>query len=115
MAIKVFIAGDVVPWNRTVAMFKEKQTEVLFDRLLPIINEADIKVVNLEAPIKNGEFTPIKKSGPILHTTKETVEVLKEAGINVVTLANNHFRDQGDQGVEDTIDALDSTGIHHVG
>lgn len=115
MAIKVFIAGDVVPRDRTVAMFKEKRTEALFDRLLPIINEADIRVANLEAPVKNGELTPIKKSGPVLHATKETVEVLKNAGFNVVTLANNHFRDQGDSGVKDTIDALDFNGIHHVG
>lgn len=115
MAIKVFIAGDVVPRNRTVEMFNEKRTEALFDGLLPIINEADIKVVNLEAPVKNGELTPIKKSGPVLSCTKETVEVLKDAGFNVVTLANNHFRDQGDQGVKDTIDALDSNGMLHVG
>lgn len=54
MAIKVFIAGDVVPRNRTVEMFNEKRTEALFDGLLPIINEADIKVVNLEAPVKMG-------------------------------------------------------------
>lgn len=71
MAIKVFIAGDVVPRNRTVEMFNEKRTEALFDGLLPIINEADIKVVNLEAPVKNGELTPIKKSGPDFHAQKK--------------------------------------------
>lgn len=115
MAIKVFVAGDVVPNHRTKPMFEAKQTEDLFGSMLPLINGAEIKVVNLEAPIIYGEQTAIRKSGPVLHSTKETAEVLKLAGFNLVTLANNHFRDQGDNGVRDTLDALDSQGIHHVG
>lgn len=115
MAIKVFIAGDVVPRDRTIPLFKSKQTEELFGSILPVINESDIRVVNLEAPIINGAPTPIKKSGPILHTTKETVEVLKDAGFDVVTLANNHFRDQGEQGIRDTIKALKNNGLYFVG
>lgn len=60
MAIKVFIAGDVVPRDRTIPLFKSKQTEELFGSILPVINESDIRVVNLEAPIINGTPTPIK-------------------------------------------------------
>lgn len=66
MAIKVFIAGDVVPRNRTSLLFKSKRTRELFGSILPVISKSDIRVVNLEAPIINGTPTPIKKSGPAL-------------------------------------------------
>ena len=115
MPIKVFIAGDVVPQNRTISLFKEKKTDILFGDMLHKINDADIRIVNLEAPVIYGEPSPIKKSGPTLYTSKETVEVLKEAGFNVVTLANNHFRDQGEQGVDNTLDAIYSKGLSPVG
>lgn len=115
MAIKIFIAGDVVPRDRTIPFFKTKNTDVLFGDIRHIVNDADIRVVNLEAPIIYGKPTPIKKSGPTLYTTKETAEVLKEVGFNVVTLANNHFRDQGEQGVNDTIDSLKRNKLNFIG
>ena len=115
MAIKIFIAGDVVPRDRTIPLFQTKQTEILFGEMRHIINDADIRVVNLEAPVIYGKPTPIKKSGPTLYTTKETIEVLKNVGFNVVTLANNHFRDQGDQGVNDTIDSLKINKLNYIG
>lgn len=64
MAIKVFIAGDVVPRNRTSLLFKSKRTRELFGSILPVISKSDIRVVNLEAPIINGTPTPIKN--PVL-------------------------------------------------
>ena len=115
MPIKIFIAGDVVPCDRTIPLFKEKQTETLFGSMLSVINEADLKIVNLEAPVIYGQPTPIKKSGPTLYTSKETVEVLKDAGFNVITLANNHFRDQGEQGVKNTVEEMCANGLHYVG
>ena len=115
MSISIFVAGDVVPRHRTVRLFKEKQTEYLFNDLIPIIRNADISVVNFEAPIIESKETPIRKSGPCLFTTKETMEVLKDAGFNTVTLANNHFRDQGQQGVEQTIKAAQLLHMDYVG
>ena len=61
MPIKVFIAGDVVPQNRTISLFKEKKTDILFGDMLHKINDADIRIVNLEAPVIYGKPSPIKK------------------------------------------------------
>ena len=76
--ISVFIAGDIVPNNRTVDLFKQKRTDELFHDFIPLIKEANISIGNLEAPIINGNSTPIKKNGPCLYAPKETIEVLKE-------------------------------------
>lgn len=115
MSVSIFIAGDVVPRNRTVPLFEEKKTSFLFNDIIPIIKNCDVKIVNFESPIIDDEPTPIKKSGPCLYTRKETAEVLKEAGFNVFTLANNHFRDQGDKGVFATLNACISLDIKYVG
>jgi poly-gamma-glutamate capsule biosynthesis protein CapA/YwtB (metallophosphatase superfamily) len=39
----------------------------------------------------------------------------QEAGFDVLTIANNHSGDFGDQGRESTVKVLDSLGIHHAG
>ena len=106
--INIFIVGDIVPKNRTVDLFKQKKTDELFHDFIPIIKEAKISIGNLEAPIINGNPTPIKKNGPCLYAPKETIEVLKEVGFNTLTLANNHFRDQGQNGVDYTIQCIEN-------
>lgn len=115
MAISIFIAGDVVPYGRTKELFASKNTELLFGGIMPEIHKTDFRIVNLEAPIKYGLPSPIDKAGPNLLATKETAAVIKEAGFDLVTLANNHFFDQGQQGVRDTIDACNNAGLKIVG
>lgn len=115
MSVKIFIAGDVVPNVRTVGLFNDRQSETLFHDFLTVIKDGDISIVNYESPIINGKETPIEKSGPCLHSSKETLMTLQDAGFNVITLANNHFRDQGQNGVETTIDIADELGIKYVG
>lgn len=115
MATSVFIAGDIVPMGRTVSLFKEKNTTALFGNIVHEINKSDIKIVNLECPVISGALSPISKNGPTLYTTKETLDVIAEAGFNVVTLANNHFFDQGQKGVDETMDLCSANGIKTVG
>ena len=114
-SIKIFIAGDVVPRNKTVELYKKAKVNSLFEDYKEILESSDINIVNFEAPIINGAITPIKKSGPNLFTSKTTLKTLKDAGFNCITLANNHFRDQGNQGVIDTINAAKEMQMDFVG
>ncbi len=43
------------------------------------------------------------------------MEVVKDAGFDMLTLANNHFRDQGQTGVCNTLICADSVGLNYVG
>lgn len=115
MAINILIAGDVVPFDRTKPLFDEKQTRVLFGSVIPLINKADFSVVNFEAPVVLDRGEPIKKSGPHLSSTFQTMEVIKEAGFKMITLANNHFRDQGEVGVRNTLDSARKLNLEYVG
>lgn len=115
MAINIIIVGDVVPSDRTRALFEEKKTEILFGDVIPLLKEADYSVVNYESPVVLNQGNPIKKSGPHLSSSVQTMEVLKEAGFNMITLANNHFRDQGEVGVRDTLESARNLGLDYVG
>jgi len=114
MAISIFIAGDVVPKGISPEEFT-RNGEKIFSEMKPYITGADFSVVNLEAPIINKQPTPIKKAGPCLGVEPSTVEVLKDAGFQIFTLANNHFFDQGQEGVEHTINKAKKYGISVVG
>ena len=114
MAVSFFITGDVVPKNNQSETFKNESGRI-FSQLKPYIAAANYAIANLEAPIIKGQPTPIKKSGPCLKTMPATVEALKEVGFNIVTLANNHFFDQGQNGVDTTIECCNLQNIKIVG
>lgn len=114
-AVSVLIAGDVVPNGRTMDAFASHKAEALFRDLIPEIQGADYSIVNLECPIVDRKASAIKKNGPCLCTTIDTVTTLKEAGFDCVTLANNHFRDFGQTGVEDTLSVLRQSEMDYVG
>lgn len=112
--MQLFIAGDVVPKGIQIDDFKKKG-EHIFGEMKPYIMRADWSLVNLEAPIIKDKATPIKKSGPCLGVAALTVQVLKDAGFSLFSLANNHFFDQGQLGVDATIEFCASLGIKTVG
>lgn len=115
MAISLLIAGDVVPNGRTIALFKNRESNILFGEIKNITSATDYNIVNLECPVIAGSPYPIKKHGPALYSSPEVVDVLKDIGFNVLTLANNHIYDQGDQGVNTTIEYCKSNDIRFVG
>ena len=77
------------------------------------LRDADITMVNLENPITE-RGTRVRKEYNFRCNPKYA-SLLKDAGIDIVTLANNHIYDYGNDGVFDTIDLLDSLDIKHVG
>lgn len=58
---------------------------------------------------------PILKTGPNLRLSPRYAEIMKSAGIDCVSLANNHMGDFGEVGVEDTIEYCKDVGLDIVG
>ena len=83
--------------------------------ILQQIKESDFTIINLETPIVDKLCQPIDKFGPNLCTSPDVVNYFKKIGISGVTLANNHFYDYGDRGVNVTIESLVQKGIKYVG
>jgi len=74
---------------------------------------ADIAMVNLECPITvRGVRVPKPYN---FRMPPRYTRLLSGAGIDIVSLANNHIFDYGKEGLFDTISYLDSAGVRHVG
>jgi Bacterial capsule synthesis protein PGA_cap len=84
-----------------------------FSEVKPLFAGADLVLVNLECPF-TGRGEPIPKNFNF-RARPSTVSVLVDAGVRVVSLANNHLMDYGPDGVADTIATLDAAGIAHFG
>lgn len=74
---------------------------------------ADIAFVNLESPF--AEKGPYEQSGMVFRTRPEMIEGLVAAGIDVVSVANNHARDAGTGGFDYTLKHLEAHGIAAAG
>ncbi|MFC7230625.1 CapA family protein [Saliphagus sp. GCM10025308] len=79
------------------------------------IGAADVSILNVEAPIVSEKATPIDKSGPCVENPDGTAETVANVGFDVCTLANNHVRDYGPEGVVTTLEALHDANLATVG
>ena len=109
------IFGDICPVADTYTAFSSGNPErLLSDEIRCIISTSDIIVGNLECAVTDSP-KPIKKAGPVLYTSSKSVETLAAAGFSALSLANNHIRDCGSDGVESTIDTCKKYGISTFG
>lgn len=113
--MKVLVAGDFCPQNRVVSLLEHEDYQSVFGKVKELLVVADYAIVNYECPIGFGTERPIVKQGPNLFCSPKGVEAIKWVGFNGVTLANNHFRDYGDEGVKNTLDKCREEGIDTVG
>lgn len=112
--ISIFISGDFSPRHRASEVIRNKEFTLLYGDVLPYIQKADISITNLESPLID-DGIPIPKTGPNLKSSIESVEALKYAGFDMVTLANNHMMDYGAEGLYSTISTCENNGIRCIG
>ena len=109
------IAGDLVVKNRSQLLIQEEKFGDLLADVKTVNAAYDYRVLNLETPIVTGSAEKIEKVGPYMRCDEKVADYLRYGLFDGVTLANNHIRDYGDQGVSDTLRVLDEKGIDHVG
>jgi len=108
------IAGDLSPIGRAEALLVNKHFKEVWGGLLEILTNGDLSVVNLECPLTYRK-TPILKAGPHLRADPRCAESIHAGGFDVVTLANNHILDMGQEGLLDTCQACQEAGLSTVG
>jgi poly-gamma-glutamate synthesis protein (capsule biosynthesis protein) len=91
------------------------RTRRLGDRgaMRDLISSATLAIVNFENPAPDSYR--FHASGTVFSANPAYIEGLRNAGIDWVSLANNHIRDAGGTGILDTIENLDHWGIAHGG
>lgn len=113
--ISLIIGGDIVPSFNNIEPFRLGKTEDIIDEnCMKVLSDADFRVFNLETPLTD-KRCPIDKEGANFAVSTESVNGLKALKIDVLGVANNHCKDQGADGLLQTINVLNQNDIRPVG
>jgi len=112
--VTILIGADICPIEGNRPYFEKGDARSLFNDLLVEFEQADLTIANLECPLIEQE-TPILKTGPNFGEPSDCINGLKEAGIDVLALANNHVLDHGSAGLKNTLAVCAKAGIATVG
>jgi poly-gamma-glutamate capsule biosynthesis protein CapA/YwtB (metallophosphatase superfamily) len=83
-----------------------------FDQIKPYLAQADLRVANLEGQLTTA---PQRSFGYYLTGDPARVDLLKAAGLDLVSLANNHATDNGRAGLAESARVVRDAGIQTVG
>lgn len=116
--VRVVLGGDVMlarDVEQTIQDFGNGDYAFPFKYVADYMRQADIAFVNLENVMSNMGAVFTGKLMPYFRVRPEAVEGLKVAGIDIVSVANNHIFDYGREGMEDTFNNLTRENITYVG
>jgi len=107
----IALAGDTM-LTRKLTPFQEDR----FLELRKILRNADARFANLEGTVHTwDEGTPGITQGTFMTTAPTLLEDLQWLGINLVSCANNHAFDYGEDGVLANLRHLDAARLVHAG
>lgn len=111
--MNLFFCGDIMPGG-----VLPYQDEYIAPDLMEYMKGFDFRIGTLEAAIGTGlPYDPVKMKGRqnIVYARNEDFFRVKEMGIDVVSLANNHVWDLGEEGLRNTIHILKENNIKYCG
>src|SRR6266705_118232 len=109
----VIAVGDIMLGGRAKKAVAEFGPDYPFDGVLPLLRRAPVVLGNLEASF--AETAGRQQRNFSYRVDVSLASALRRAGINVVTLANNHLMDCGRSGVLETLDALSNAKVLALG
>lgn len=83
-----------------------------FEYIKDFAKDSDLTIGNFETSVSK---TREPSGYPQFTTPKEYIGDIKNAGFDVLSTANNHSVDSFEEGIFDTIDAMDEYGMAHAG
>jgi poly-gamma-glutamate capsule biosynthesis protein CapA/YwtB (metallophosphatase superfamily) len=113
----ILFTGDLmsqIPLNDACMIDGEYQYTPVFDHIQSVLADADYRVGNLETPIA-GEERKYSYERYIFNTPIAYAQAVKEAGIDLVSLANNHCMDRDLGGLFMTLQNLEKIGLRSIG
>jgi poly-gamma-glutamate capsule biosynthesis protein CapA/YwtB (metallophosphatase superfamily) len=120
MRISIAGVGDIMPGTD----FPENRLPDydgirFFDGAAPTLQSADIAFGNFEGVLLDGGEPAKRCQNPsacyLFRTPTRYAGLLRNAGFDLISLANNHARDFGEAGRDSSMAALTAVGIRHSG
>jgi poly-gamma-glutamate synthesis protein (capsule biosynthesis protein) len=107
------LLGDVAPGRSMESQLSRYGSGYPWAGLEPLLQDADLAMANLECVLTT-QGSPMNKSY-LIRAHPRWGQTLAEAGMGLVTLANNHALDFGQAGLKETMSTLQDLGIATVG
>jgi poly-gamma-glutamate capsule biosynthesis protein CapA/YwtB (metallophosphatase superfamily) len=109
--IHIVLTGDAIV-NRKLSVYTDPASTGLFKT----IQHADAAFTNFETLVHDYAYPAASVSGGAYMSSPSWIpDELKWAGFNLISTANNHAYDFGEQGLLSTLKALDAAGLAHAG
>jgi poly-gamma-glutamate capsule biosynthesis protein CapA/YwtB (metallophosphatase superfamily) len=119
--VTIAAVGDIMLGSTSIndTFLPPNDGENILKEVTPVLSKADITFGNLEGPILEGGKTekclPNATRCFAFRVPTRYGKLLKDAGFDVMSLANNHAGDFGDYGRESTRKTLDALNIKYAG
>lgn len=94
-------------------VFKKKGSSWFFSSVKEIFLQDDLTLVNLEGPLTDASKHVSKRY--VMRGQPSYAGILAQGGVDCASVANNHTQDFGQEGLQDTLDALGEAGIDAFG
>ncbi|WP_377476454.1 MAG: CapA family protein [Microcoleus anatoxicus] len=116
--VSIKAVGDIIPGTNFPYNKLPQKKELLFESVKPHLKGSDILFGNFESTMTDHPYSSKGGGGGMLfafRTPPSYAKILKDAGFNILNIANNHSYDFNEQGFKDTIKNIDSNGMKAVG
>lgn len=87
----------------------------IFVQVQPILEQADLVVGNLEAPLCSNDYDESEPEDIVLKADPVHAAQLREAGFGIMQVANNHTMQHGESGFDESLRILEQHNIDAVG
>ena len=111
--VTIAFAGDMNFEGATASRLAADPNSV-FGPVSGILSDADLTIANLETAVTKGGGTPVGKQFTF-STGPEALTAIAAAGIDVVSMANNHGMDYGEAGFAESLQVRDETDLPIIG
>lgn len=113
--MRLLFSADIYPTSTNIDYFNKGDVDYLFGQeLMDVINFVDFRCYNVETPLVD-EKHPVLKAGPNHIAPTSIINTLIKLTPDLITLGNNHIYDQGQNGVESTINLYRKNNIKYIG
>jgi len=115
-SINLTLAGDVMLGRWVNEFIRAYGPAYPWGNMLPFLQHADLSLINLECVIAR-DGHPWTRTPKVFHFRADpsAIEVLRLAGIDCVSLANNHTLDFEEPALLETLELLEANGIAYAG
>jgi poly-gamma-glutamate capsule biosynthesis protein CapA/YwtB (metallophosphatase superfamily) len=120
-SITIAAVGDIMLGSTSInnTFLPPNDGADILKEVTPILTKADVTFGNLEGPMLEGGSTAKCAANSTrcfaFRVPTRYGKYLKDAGFDIMSLANNHAADFGDFGRDSTRNTLDALGIKHAG